>query len=114
VCLESLSEPTQSLPAHYSLAQFLLVLLLILAGAVASAGQTLKTGGTLEGTISDATGARISGVIVGLRPIETNQTRTVNSDDQGFFRATDLRRHLRGAHRGSWIRTLPAYVLISE
>src|SRR5437870_3091183 len=86
---DSLSEPNQSLPAR-SLAEVFLVLLLILAGVTASTAQTLKTSGTLEGTISDATGGRITGVIVDLRQIETNQTRTVNSDDQGFFRATNL------------------------
>jgi len=44
----------------------------------------------LEGTISDATGGRIPGVKVSLRQIETNQARTVYTDDGGFFRATDL------------------------
>ncbi len=72
------------------LARIFTVFVLILAGVAASMAQTVKTGGTLEGTISDATGGRIPGVIVGLREIERNQTRTVNSDDQGFFRATDL------------------------
>jgi len=88
--LDSLSEPNQSLSVRYSLARAFLVLLLILAGVAASTAQTLKTGGTLEGTISDATGGRITGAKVTLRQIETNQTRMVNSDAQGFFRATDL------------------------
>src|SRR5713101_9841212 len=66
------------------------VLLLALLGAATVPAQTLKTSGTLEGTISDATGGRIPGVKVTLRQIETNQTRTVNTDDEGFFRATDL------------------------
>ncbi|PYV63899.1 MAG: hypothetical protein DMG97_36570 [Acidobacteria bacterium] len=88
--LDSLAEPNQSLSVRYSLARAFLVLLLILAGVAASTAQTLKTGGTLEGTISDATGGRITGAKVTLRQIETNQTRMVNSDAQGFFRATDL------------------------
>jgi len=66
------------------------VLLLALVGVATAAAQTLKTGGTLEGTISDATGGRIPAVKVILRQIETNQSRTVYTDDQGFFRATDL------------------------
>src|SRR2546422_28566 len=74
----------------YLLVRVFPVFVLILAGVAASMAQTAKTGGTLEGTISDATGGRIPGVIVGLREIERNQTRTVNSDDQGFFRATGL------------------------
>jgi hypothetical protein len=64
--------------------------MLSLVVVVTSAGQTSKTSGTLEGTISDASGARIPGVKVTLRQVETNQTRTVDADDQGFFRATDL------------------------
>jgi outer membrane receptor for ferrienterochelin and colicin len=55
-----------------------------------AAAQTLKTSGTLEGTISDSTGGRIPGVKVSLRQTETNQIRTVYTDDQGFFRSTDL------------------------
>jgi outer membrane receptor for ferrienterochelin and colicin len=66
------------------------LLLLALVGVARVEAQILKTSGTLEGTISDATGARIPGVKVSLRQIETNQTRTVYADDQGFFRATDL------------------------
>jgi len=66
------------------------VLLLGLIGVLTSAAQTLKSSGTLEGTISDSTGGRIPGVKVSLRQVETNQTRTVSTDDQGFFRATDL------------------------
>lgn len=67
-----------------------LVLLLALIGVATSTAQTLKTSGALEGTISDASGARIPGVKVTLRQTETNQARTVAADDQGFFRATDL------------------------
>ena len=63
---------------------------LALIGAVSCAAQTLKTSGTLEGTISDTSSTRIAGVKVTLRQTETNQTRTVTADDQGFFRASDL------------------------
>jgi hypothetical protein len=66
------------------------VLLLALVGVVTAAAQTLKTSGTLEGTISDSTGGRIPGVKVNLRQVDTNQTRAVYTDDQGFFRSTDL------------------------
>jgi len=66
------------------------VLLLALMGVAPSGAQTLKTSGTLEGTISDASRARIPGVKVTLRQTETNQARTVAADGQGFFRATDL------------------------
>ena len=66
------------------------MLLLVLAGVATSAAQNSKTSGTLEGTISDTSGGLIPGVKVVLRQIETNQTRTVDTDDQGFFRAADL------------------------
>jgi uncharacterized surface anchored protein len=64
--------------------------LLAFVTASTSAAQASKASGTLEGTISDATGGRIPGVKVSLRQTETNQTRAVTTDDQGFFRATDL------------------------
>ena len=91
VCaLDFLPEGNRSLRAPCSLGRAFFVLLLALPGVATSTAQTLKTSGTLEGTISDAAGGRIPGVTVSLRQLETNQTRTVYADDQGFFRATDL------------------------
>jgi outer membrane receptor for ferrienterochelin and colicin len=66
------------------------VLLLVLVGVAMSAAQSSKTGGALEGTISDASGGVIPGIKVVLRETGTNQTRMVYADDQGFFRAPDL------------------------
>jgi hypothetical protein len=66
------------------------ILLLTLVGAATATGQTLKTSGTLEGTIGDSNGGRIPGVKVNLRQTDTNQTRVVYTDEQGFFRSTDL------------------------
>jgi hypothetical protein len=80
----------QPLSASRLLGRAFFVLLLALVGVAMSAAQTLKTSGTLEGTISDASGGRIPGIKVSLRETETNQTRTVTADDQGFFRATNL------------------------
>jgi outer membrane receptor for ferrienterochelin and colicin len=87
--LNFLLKRRQSLSASW-LGKTCFVFLLVLMGMAPSKAQTLKTSGTLEGTISDASGGRIPGVKVSLRQIETNQARTVNADDQGFFRATDL------------------------
>jgi hypothetical protein len=67
-----------------------LVLLLLLPWTTTATAQTLKTSGTLEGTISDTSGARIPTAKVSLREVDTNQMRTVSADDRGFFRATDL------------------------
>jgi outer membrane receptor for ferrienterochelin and colicin len=77
-------------PASRSLRCACSVLLLALVGAASCAAQTLKTSGTLEGTISDTSAKRIAGVKVTFRQTETNQTRTVIADEQGFFRASDL------------------------
>jgi Carboxypeptidase regulatory-like domain/TonB dependent receptor/TonB-dependent Receptor Plug Domain len=88
--LNFLLERYRSLSASRPLGRAFFVLLLALMGVATSTAQTLKTSGTLEGTISDASGGRIPGVKVSLRQIDTNQTRTVIADDQGFFRATDL------------------------
>src|SRR3989449_8722632 len=88
--MDFLPEGNRSLRVSCSIGRAFLVLLLALVGVTMSAAQTSKTSGTLEGTLSDATGGRIPGVKVSLRQIETNQTRTVYTDDEGFFRATDL------------------------
>ena len=66
------------------------MLLVVLAGVSTSAAQTSKTSGALEGTVSDASGGVIPGIKVVLRQIETNQTRTIYTNDQGFFQAPDL------------------------
>src|SRR5437870_2347522 len=47
-----------------------LVLLLAMVGAGRFAAQTLRTSATLEGTVSDASGGRITDVKVSLRLIE--------------------------------------------
>src|SRR5712691_2953507 len=88
--MDFLPEGNRSLRVSCSIGRAFLVLLLALVGVAMSAAQTSKTSGTLEGTLSDATGGRIPGVKVSLRQTETNQTRTVYTDDEGFFRATDL------------------------
>src|ERR1700680_5137884 len=86
ILLKSYQPPS----ANRSLRGACFMLLLALIGAVSCAAQTLKTSGTLEGTISDTSSKRIAGVKVTFRHTETNQTRTVSADDQGFFRASDL------------------------
>ena len=88
--LNFLLKTFQPPPARRSLRGACFMLLLALIGAVSCAAQTLKTSGTLEGTISDTSSKRIAGVKVSFRQTDTNQTRTVTADDQGFFRASDL------------------------
>jgi outer membrane receptor for ferrienterochelin and colicin len=63
---------------------------LILARASGASAQTSKVGATLEGTVSDSSSAVIPQATITLRNPLTNQSRTVTTDDQGFFRADQL------------------------
>ncbi len=58
--------------------------------AATAAAQVSKVSATLEGTLADSSGAVIPSAEIKLRNIETNQTRTVKTDEQGFFRASEL------------------------
>src|SRR5258708_31469819 len=60
-------------------------LMLCAAGAQAS-----RVGATLEGTVRDTSGAVIPNSKVTLHSPLTNQSRTVTTDEQGFFRAEQL------------------------
>src|SRR5712671_5304079 len=55
-----------------------------------AAAQTSRVGATLEGTVSDTSGAVIPNSKVTLHNPLTNQSRTVTTDEQGFFRAEQL------------------------
>src|SRR5882672_3756939 len=58
--------------------------------AADAAAQASRVGATLEGTVSDTSGAKILQAVITLRNTLTNQSRTVTTDDQGFFRADQL------------------------
>ena len=51
-------------------------------------GQT--TGGTILGAVSDDSGARVPGVAVTIRNVETGITRALTTDAAGRFRAPNL------------------------
>src|SRR6266852_9633903 len=55
-----------------------------------AAAQASRVGATLEGIVSDTSGAVIPNSTVMLRNPLTNQFRTVMTDEQGFFRAEQL------------------------
>jgi hypothetical protein len=55
-----------------------------------AAAQASRVGVTLEGIVRDTSGAVISNSKVTLRNPLTNQSRTVTTDEQGFFRAEQL------------------------
>ena len=63
---------------------------LVLVCAAGASAQISKIGATLEGSVSDSSGAVISRATITLRNIFTNQSRTLTTDDLGFFRATAL------------------------
>src|SRR5258708_12640696 len=55
-----------------------------------AAAQASRVGATLEGIVSDTSGAVIPNSTVMLRNPLTKQFRTVMTDEQGFFRAEQL------------------------
>ncbi len=58
--------------------------------AADAAAQASRVGATLEGTVSDTSGAVVPNSKVALHNPLTNQSRTVTTDEQGFFRAERL------------------------
>jgi hypothetical protein len=65
----------------------LLVTLLFASVAVA---QTQISAGTIEGTVSDQTGAIVPGATVEVKNVDTNQVRTLTTDADGRFVALQL------------------------
>ena len=55
-----------------------------------STAQTSRVGGALEGNVVDQSGSAIRGAKITLRNQETNQTRTMFSNSEGFFYAGEL------------------------
>src|SRR5260370_25647315 len=70
-----------------SFASMFCALLFCAAGAAAQAS---RVGATLEGIVTDTSGAVIPNSKVTLHNPLTNQFRTVTTDEQGFFRAEQL------------------------
>src|SRR5437016_6324233 len=58
--------------------------------AADAAAQASRVGATVEGIVSDTSGAVIPNSKVTLHNPLTNQSRTVTTDEQGFFRAEQL------------------------
>ena len=74
-----------SLPRlQYPIATLLLTLLF----ALTASAQILT--GTIQGTVQDANGAVVPGANVVIKNTETNSSRTVVTDEQGFFTAPQL------------------------
>src|SRR6266478_1422706 len=63
---------------------------LFLLCAANAGAQASRVGATLEGVVSDTTGAVIANAKIALHNPLTNQSRSVTTDGQGFFRAEQL------------------------
>ncbi|HKF53646.1 MAG TPA: TonB-dependent receptor [Candidatus Acidoferrales bacterium] len=61
-----------------------------LIGQSTTSAQTSRIGATIEGTVTDNTGAVVPQAIIVIRNIPTGQSRTLRADDRGFFRAEQL------------------------
>ena len=68
----------------------LTALFLIFVRGMDTSAQVSKVGATVEGTVRDSSGGAISNAKVALRNTETNQMRTVATDDRGAFHAGEL------------------------
>lgn len=65
-------------------------LLLLCAVCITSWAQTQSNTGQIEGIVSDSTGAAVPGAEVRLRNVETNLTRSLTTDNSGFYQAALL------------------------
>jgi hypothetical protein len=61
-----------------------------LAFALSCAAQTSRVAGAIQGSVVDETGSAITSASVTLRNQGTNQTRTMLTNSEGFFRAGEL------------------------
>jgi len=55
-----------------------------------AAAQSSRIGAIVQGTVTDNSGGVIPNSIVSLRNTLTNQSRNVETNEQGFFRADQL------------------------
>ena len=66
------------------------VLFLVFIYVTVANAQASKLGGILEGIVSDSSGAVIPNATLTIGNVLTNQLRSVTTDEQGFFRASQL------------------------
>src|SRR6267154_2948122 len=82
-----------SLPGFLSMRSFVLAvasLSLFLIGVAGATAQTSRIGATVQGTVADSSGAVIFKPKITLRNTLTNQSRNVETNEQGFFRTEQL------------------------
>src|SRR3989442_13321038 len=64
--------------------------IVFLALAFSCAAQTSRVAGAIQGSVVDQTGGAVAGAIATLRNQGTNQTRSISTNTEGFFRAGEL------------------------
>jgi len=75
--------------ASFCIIAFIAAFLFVFSQSTASA-QTSRIGATIEGTVTDNTGAVVPQVAITIYNVLTGQSRTLRADDRGFFRAEQL------------------------
>src|SRR5205085_12391432 len=65
-----------------------LMLLIMLGAAISSSGQTIF--GRISGTVKDSNGSAVPNANVTITDAATNLVRTVTTDEDGFYTATNL------------------------
>src|SRR5690348_13905840 len=71
-------------------ARFAVALALLISSCAAAHAQSSKVGAAIEGEVSDASSGVVSQAVIELRNTDTQQSRTLITDDRGFFRAEQL------------------------
>ncbi len=66
------------------------LVLLVMSVSFSISAQTSRVGGNLQGTVSDGTGAAVSGAVVTATNVASTRKRSQVSDDEGRFRIRDL------------------------
>lgn len=67
-----------------------IALLLVFVSQITANAQTSRIGATVEGTVLDNSGAAIPHAVITIHNTLTGQSRTLATDDRGFFRAEQL------------------------
>ena len=77
-------------PANARILSSIVVLATLLLSVTGVSVRAQTVTGTIEGRVSDQTGAVVVGATIALRNIETGQERSVTSNSEGYYRAPFL------------------------
>src|SRR5260370_35067656 len=68
----------------------MIVLVTLLAIGEPRTVRAQVAGGTIAGTVTDSTGAVVPGALISVRSTETNSSRELTTNKDGFYQAPDL------------------------